>query len=103
MMNAVSETNRRRSIQEAFNKEHGIVPKTIRKDIRNVFEILDSSAKEGGIKSKGKTVDIKDVMKADAKEKDKVIATNEMKKAAKELDFEKAAEVRDMIIEIKGE
>lgn len=105
MMNAVSETNRRRSIQEAFNKEHGIVPKTIRKDIRNVFEILDSSAKEGGIKSKGKTVDIKDVMKADAKEKDKVIAklTNEMKKAAKELDFEKAAELRDMIIEIKGE
>ncbi|MBO4637479.1 MAG: excinuclease ABC subunit UvrB [Clostridiales bacterium] len=105
MMNAVAETNRRREIQKAFNDEHGIVPKTIKKEIKDVREILGVAVKESGIKSKGKTIDIASLAKAGSGDKEKLIArlTNEMKNAAKELDFERAAELRDILIEIRGE
>ena len=106
MMNAVSETNRRRAIQQAYNEEHGIVPKTIIKQVKNVFETLSDSAKSEKIKKldarklidKGETGNMSD------EDKTKLIArlTKEMKAAAKDLDFEKAAELRDVIISLKG-
>ena len=120
MMNAVGETNRRRDIQMKFNEEHGIVPKTIKKDIRDVFEIVAESAGQSGGKSgrgaktaasakKSTGIDpeslINDGVTGGSKEdKDKMIEklTREMEKAAKSLEFEKAAELRDIIIELKG-
>ena len=119
MMNAVSETNRRRDIQKKFNEEHGIVPKTIKKDIRDVFEIVaESAGQTGGKAGKGSktAADKKNtgidpeslindgITGGSREEKDKMIEklTREMEKAAKTLDFEKAAELRDIIIELKG-
>ncbi len=107
IMNAVSETNRRRDIQMKYNEEHGIVPKTIIKKVNNVFDFIEDASKD----SKGKaSVDVKKVVatgKIDSnnpEDKEKMIErlTKEMKNAAKELDFEKAAELRDVIIMLKG-
>ncbi|MCQ2516552.1 MAG: excinuclease ABC subunit UvrB [Saccharofermentans sp.] len=106
IMNAVSETNRRREIQSKYNEEHGIVPKTIIKHVKSVFETVDDAAK----KEKVKKVDVKklldkgDTSKLSQEDKDKLIKslTNDMTKAAKDLDFERAAELRDVIISLKG-
>lgn len=106
IMNAVSETNRRREIQSKYNEEHGIVPKTIIKHVKSVFDTVDDAAK----KEKVKKVDVKklldkgDASKLSQEDKDKLIKslTNDMTKAAKELDFERAAELRDVIISLKG-
>ena len=106
MMNAVSETNRRRAIQQAYNEEHGIVPKTIKKQIKDVFETISDSAKSEKIKKLDakKLIDKGDPGNISEDDKEKLIAklTKEMKTAAKELDFEKAAELRDVIISLKG-
>ncbi len=107
MMNAVSETNRRRAIQMAYNEEHHIVPKTIKKEIRDIFDMLSEPS---GSKSKLKKKDVKaliDEGKATGigdEDRQKMIErlTNEMRTAAKELDFERAAELRDIIITLKG-
>ena len=107
MMNAISETNRRRGIQQKYNEEHGIVPKTIKKSIKNVFEVVSDSAKE----SKTTKIDVRklvnsgDAGKTSAQEREKLIEklTKEMQKAAKDLEFEKAAELRDVIISLKKE
>ena len=89
---AISETNRRRSIQMAYNEKNGIVPKTIVKEIRDIISNLDESNN-------------KKTTKLTKKEKlqtiDKIEA--EMKEAAKELDFERAMELRDILFEMKGE
>ncbi len=106
IMNAVSETNRRREIQSKYNEEHGIVPKTIIKHVKSVFDTVDEAAK----KEKVKKVDVKklldkgDATKLSKEDKDKLIKslTNDMTKAAKDLDFERAAELRDVIISLKG-
>lgn len=107
IMNAVTETNRRREIQSKYNEEHGIVPKTIIKKVNNVFDFVEEVSKD----SKNKpTIDVKKMVasgKADSQspeDKEKLIEklTKEMKTAAKELDFEKAAELRDVIIMLKG-
>lgn len=106
MMNAVSETNRRREIQQKYNEEHGIIPKTIKKEVKDVFDIVSDSAKS----EKVKKIDVKKLInKGDAgtaseEDKEKLIARleKEMRAAAKELDFEKAAELRDIIISLKG-
>ena len=94
MRRAIDETERRRSIQEKYNKEHNIVPHTIKKDVRAVIEI--ASSKEINA-AKGKK-------KMDAKEKDALIEklTAEMKKAASQLDFERAAYLRDSIAKIRN-
>lgn len=94
MRHAIDETERRRSIQEKYNKEHNIVPHTIKKDVRAVIEI--ASSKEINA-AKGKK-------KMDAKERDSLIEklTAEMKKAASQLDFERAAYLRDSIAKIKN-
>lgn len=95
MERAITETNRRRELQLAYNKEHGIVPKTIIKDIRDVIEIS----------SKAEVDDKAAKKKMSKKEKDELIAklTTQMKEAAKLLEFEHAAYLRDKINELKGQ
>ena len=99
---AITETLRRREIQMKYNKEHGIVPKTIIKEVRDVLEITkraDGSSSRG--KKKGKEKDAKWLPRA---EREKLIVqyTSEMKKAAKLLDFEHAAYLRDKIKELQS-
>ncbi|WEG13606.1 excinuclease ABC subunit UvrB [Pullulanibacillus sp. KACC 23026] len=98
---AIKETQRRREIQEAYNKEHGITPQTIVKDIRDVIRATRVSEAEV---EQDKAVQV-DYSKLKGKEKQKVIANLErdMKEAAKALDFEKAAELRDILLELKAE
>ncbi len=93
MERAINETERRRSIQTAYNTEHGIVPKTIIKSVRDVLEI--TSKKDVDEKTKKK--------KLTAAEKKELIAklTEEMKNAAKLLEFEHAAYLRDKIRELE--
>ena len=95
MERAITETNRRRELQLAYNKEHGIVPKTIIKDIRDVIEIS----------SKAEVDDKAAKKKMSKKEKDELIAklTAQMKEATKLLEFEHAAYLRDKINELKGQ
>ena len=90
MERAISETFRRRSIQEAYNKAHGITPKTIKKDVRGIIEITSKD-----------TLDNKNI-KLSAKERKVMIEklTREMKEAAKMLEFEHAAFLRDKIKEL---
>lgn len=92
MKAAIDETDRRRSIQDAYNKAHGIVPKTIKKDIRDTIEI--SSKDDLARASDGKM---------SASERKALIEklTGEMKAAAKSLDFERAAYLRDTIAKIR--
>ena len=88
---AIKETNRRREIQSAFNKEHNIVPKTIQKEIK---EVITNEVKEKAKKTK-----------ITKKEKEKMLSDleNEMRRAAANLDFERAMELRDIIFEMKSE
>ena len=97
MQKAIDETNRRRSIQEAYNKEHGITPKTISKPVEDA--IRGKETKEMATKY------LKKKAKMSKQDKAKMIAglEAEMKEAAKVLDFERAAELRDMLFELKAE
>ena len=91
MEKAISETNRRRKIQEEYNKKHGIVPKTIQKSVRKTIAITD--VEDIGVEYKlEKDEDIKDVITK---------LTDEMLKHAAEMEFEKAAEIRDKIKELE--
>ena len=100
MKKAIDETKRRRLIQEAYNKEHGIVPKTIIKKIPDIIRATQAAEAEETYVTK--VTKGKKLTKA---ELDKLIATLEieMKDAAKALDFERAAELRDTIFELKVE
>ena len=97
MRAAMDETARRRKIQDAYNQVHGIVPKTIIKDVRDVLEISRSAGGDGK-KSRRKA-------KLSEQERLAEIARleKEMKEAAKLLEFEYAAILRDRIVELKGE
>ncbi|PTX59667.1 excinuclease ABC subunit B [Melghirimyces profundicolus] len=99
MRRAIEETNRRRSIQMAYNKKHGITPQTVRKAVRDVIEAT-KAAEEGETYQA-----VPDVEKMGRKERQQLIErmTKEMKQAARELQFERAAELRDLIIELKAE
>ena len=90
---AIDETARRRKIQEEYNQEHGIVPKTIIKEIRELISNEDTDGKKERKEKMSK------------KEKDNLIdkLTKEMELAAKNLDFEKAMELRDIIFEMESE
>lgn len=94
MRNAIDETKRRREIQDAYNKEHGIIPKTVKKDIRAAIEATQAAEEEVvyGIKE---TDDI-DELKANVAK-----LTEEMMEAAKNLQFERAAELRDKLKELE--
>ena len=93
MNETIKETARRRSIQETYNKEHGITPKTIIKPIQPPIHMVDDTKRK---------VDKEE--KLTKKETEKLIQqlTKEMQKAAKELDFEKAASIRDELFELKA-
>ncbi len=92
MEEAISETKRRRAIQEKYNKEHGIIPKTIMKSIKEVISnIEDANPKEKKQISKKERLKTIDEL------------TAEMNKAAHELDFERAMELRDAIFEMQSE
>ena len=95
MENAIIETYRRRSIQEEYNKEHNIIPKTIIKDISDDLIITKDS---------GSSIDVADYDKMSSLEKKAIIAKLEikMKQAAKELNFEEAMGLRDIIFEIRA-
>jgi len=92
MDKAIKETERRRKIQDEYNKEHGIVPKTIVKEIRDII-------------SNNEEVKEKKPQKLSKSEKAKLMINieNEMKEAAKNLDFERAMELRDILFELKSE
>lgn len=100
MQVAIDETKRRREIQIAYNEKHGIVPQTIKKNVRDV--IRATIAAEDSEEYKAKT---KSLAKLTKKEKKKAIEKmeKEMKDAAKALDFERAAELRDIVFELKAE
>lgn len=96
MKQAIDETKRRRSIQERYNKEHGIIPKTIIKPIHDV--VRSKETKEMAAKYLKKK-------KMPAKQKDVMIKNieKEMKEAARTLDFERAAQLRDILLELKAD
>ena len=89
MKRAIDETNRRRAIQQEYNKKHGIVPKTIVKDIHSTIGITSKILAE---------------VKMSEEQKKKIILEleKELEKAVKDLDFETAITLRDRLIEIKG-
>ena len=91
---AIKETKRRREIQDKYNKEHGIIPKTIIKEIKDTISNNEEVSKKKINSSK-----------LSKKEKEKIIdeLTQEMRKAASELDFERATELRAIIFEMQSE
>ena len=91
---AIKETNRRRAMQLNFNLENNVEPVTIKKDIRENISIREEIVEEE-----------KDYQKLTRKDRDKIVKDleNEMKQAAKNLDFERAAELRDLIFELKAD
>lgn len=97
MERAIEETKRRRAIQDEYNQVHGIIPQTIQKEIREAIHGKETMDNVSDLVKKGK--------KAPKKAKKQLIADleKEMKAAAKALDFERAMELRDMIIELRGE
>ena len=102
MKAAMDETNRRREIQDRYNKENGIIPKTIIKGIRDLIDLGTKPENESKVKAKtGRKTDRKPMSE---KEKTALIErlTAEMKTAAKNLEFEQAAFLRDKIRELKG-
>ena len=95
MRAAIDETERRRSIQDAYNKAHGIVPKTIVKDVRELIEITQAegeAVKKNGVK----------MTKAE-REREIAKLEKEMRAAARMMEYEYAAVLRDRIIELRGE
>ena len=93
---AIDETERRRTLQEAYNKEHGITPKTIQKSVRDLISISKAVAQT---ESKME----KDPESMSKKELEKLIhqVEKQMRSAAADLNFEQAAELRDKMIELK--
>ena len=97
MERAITETNRRRAIQEAYNEEHGIIPQTIQKKVHDVIQITKAATEKQkfGLEKDPESMSVEELNKL-IKKLDK-----EMKQAAMELQFERAAELRDKIVELK--
>ena len=98
MARAIEETSRRRGIQEAYNTEHGIVPTTIIKEIRDLISISRTPEKEAETSVATQFASMSRTEKADVLMR----LEKEMKDAAKALDFERAATLRDTVLELKG-
>ncbi len=96
MQRAIDETARRREIQMAYNETHGIIPQTIKKDIRDLISI--SKAAESDVAETA--VDYETMSRSERKEAIKTLQ-KQMQEAAELLDFEMAAQIRDMILELK--
>lgn len=98
MRHALDETERRRSVQQAYNKEHGIVPRTIKKEIRDLISITSAVESE-------ELTPAEKMASLSREEKAAVVdgMELEMRAAAKSLDFEKAAHLRDVVLELKAE
>ncbi|WP_075982909.1 excinuclease ABC subunit UvrB [Bacillus massilinigeriensis] len=96
---AISETKRRRAIQEEYNQKHGITPQTIQKEIRESIRATHAAEEQEEYKP------AKRLEKLNKEEREIVIADmeKEMKEAAKALNFERAAELRDLLLELKAE
>ena len=91
---AIRETDRRRGLQQAYNEAHGIVPKTIRKDVRELIEITKQDAEvlgKGGVK-----------LTKEEREREIARLEKQMRKAAQMMEFEFAAVLRDQIIQLRG-
>lgn len=102
MLSAMEETGRRRTLQEAWNKEHGIVPKTISKSLNTPFDALYESSGENKTRGRGKKSQVNDSLPAVEVTVHNVARhlkqlERDMREAAKALEFEKAAEIRDCI------
>ncbi len=99
MHRAIDETQRRREVQEEYNREHNITPMTIKKKIKNLIEttLVAEAGKAYEVRSKKR-------LNMSAAEQEELIATltREMREASHKLDFERAASLRDMIVELKG-
>ena len=96
MQKAIDETARRRQIQMAYNEEHGIVPQTIKKEIRDLISVTKAVSKE-----EDKEVDITSLNRQERKELIKKLQ-GQMQEAVEVLDFELAAQIRDMMLEVKA-
>ncbi len=94
MQKAINETNRRRAIQMEYNRRHGIVPKTVIKPVRDVIQAV-KPAEDGAVAA--------NILETPKKDIPKVVERlrKEMKEAARNLEFERAAELRDLIIELE--
>ena len=97
MKKAIDETNRRRAIQQAYNEEHGITPTTIKKEVRDLIAISK--------KAESEKLDVKDIESMNKKELNALARelTKKMSMAAAELDFERAAKLRDKLYEVRKE
>ena len=96
MKKAIQETERRRSIQEAYNKEHGITPTTIKKEVRDLITVSKAVAEtEVKLKKDPESMSRKELMKLIAQ------VEKQMRAAAADLNFEQAAELRDKMLELK--
>lgn len=104
MMSAISETNRRREIQMRYNEEHGIIPKTIKKKVKDVFDLtgVEDLKSNKGKKNNKPITSVEELNDLSGEDKQKTIdkLKKEMQKAAKDLDFELAAQIRDLIISL---
>lgn len=89
---AVGETDRRRALQQAYNQEHGITPKSVVKEVNDNIDLTEEVSSQ--------TSDIREINR---NEKNIKLLEKQMKEAAAELDFEIAAALRDRIRQLKGE
>ncbi|WP_019773012.1 UvrB/UvrC motif-containing protein, partial [Streptococcus sobrinus] len=97
MQKAMDETARRREIQMAYNKEHGIVPQTIKKEIRDLIAITKTNEDS----QVAEEMDVSTMSKKERQETIKKLQ-KQMQEAAELLDFELAAQIRDMVLELKA-
>ena len=105
MHRAVAETNRRRGIQEAYNQEHGIIPVSIKKDVRDVIDTVIEAAEEAGLtESQADDIFENKLDHLSRPELARMVSglEKEMKAAARQLAFEEAARLRDLIVIIRG-
>lgn len=96
---AVSETQRRREIQQAYNEEHGITPTTIKKNVRDAIQATTAAEETQNYNAKPNVADMSKSERQDMIDR----MEKDMKQAAKDLDFERAAELRDIVLELKAE